>query len=99
MNKLEKSASKTKIKAFLALTLLCGIGVLLDIFTTQAGLKAGFIEAGNALFALEFFSLSALSVGLFDLGHVFGSKWAGIAPVLFSFVPAINNFAVMGGLK
>lgn len=88
----------SKLKAFLLLTSLCGIGVLLDIITTWAGLNAGFREAGNALFAIEFFGLSALAVGLYDVGHVFGSRLVGITPVLFSFAPAINNFAVIGGL-
>jgi hypothetical protein len=86
------------------LVFLCFVGVLLDYVSSCVGLSMGFVEVGNALFAVEFFGFAGLSLLCYYVDKLitkiswFNSKFVVVLPVVFSFAAFVHNLMVMGGV-
>jgi hypothetical protein len=86
------------------LVFLCFVGVLLDYVSSYVGLSMGFVEVGNALFAVEFFCFAGLSLLFYYVDKKitklswFNSKVVGVLPVIFSFAASVHNLMVMSGV-
>jgi hypothetical protein len=84
------------------LVFLCFVGVLFDYVSSCVGLSMGFVEVGNALFAVEFFCFAGLSLLFYYVDKItkiscFNSKFVGVLPVVFSFAASVHNLMVMAG--